>query len=82
MAMVQLKCPETGEPVDIQDVSPRIALLRRHNLALWVRRIPCPHCGDTHPWSSGDQVRALESLADSPEATRVLVEGESATALP
>lgn len=77
MAMLQLKCPETGEPVDIRDVSPRVALLRRHNAALWVRRIPCLHCGNTHSWSSGDEVRAIETLADSPDATRVLVEGES-----
>jgi endogenous inhibitor of DNA gyrase (YacG/DUF329 family) len=77
MAMLQLKCPETGEPVDVHDVSPRLALLRRHTAALWVRRIPCPHCGNTHSWSSGDEVLAMETLADSPDATRVLVEGES-----
>src|SRR3954454_2514911 len=53
MALVQLKCPETGEPVDIGDVSPRIALMPQE-ASLWVREIPCPHCGDTHRWSSGN----------------------------
>jgi hypothetical protein len=81
MAMIQLKCPDTGEPVDIGDLSPRIALLRRHTLALWVRETPCRHCGETHPWSSSDWIRASEALADSPDATRVLVESDSATAL-
>jgi endogenous inhibitor of DNA gyrase (YacG/DUF329 family) len=82
MAMIHLKCPETGEPVDIGDLSPRVALLRTHSLALRVQLIPCPHCGDAHPWSSSEWVSASEALADSPDATQVLVEGNSATALP
>jgi len=81
MATVQLKCPTTGELVDIGDLSPRVASIRRYSLALWVKRIPCTHCGDSHPWSSSDWIRAYEALADSPDAARVLVGDNTATAL-
>jgi endogenous inhibitor of DNA gyrase (YacG/DUF329 family) len=83
MAMIQLKCPRTGEPVDIGDLSPRVASIRRRSLALRLTRIPCPHCGDAHMWTSSDWVRGSEALADSPDAARVFVDVDdhSATAL-
>ena len=80
MAKVQLKCLDTGEPVDIRDVSPRIALMPQSAPA-WGQEVPCPHCGKTHRWTSSDWSRVLQALRDSPDATRVLVEGDSATAL-
>jgi endogenous inhibitor of DNA gyrase (YacG/DUF329 family) len=80
VAIVQLECPETGKPVDIGDVSPEVALMPTAAV-LAVTEIPCPHCGAGHPWSSGHWVRAMNALRDSPEATRILVEGDSASAL-
>jgi hypothetical protein len=50
--------------------------------AYWVTEIPCPHCGEKHLWSSGQMGRAVEALRDFPKASRVLVEADSATALP
>jgi endogenous inhibitor of DNA gyrase (YacG/DUF329 family) len=79
MAMLQLKCPKSGEPVDVQDVPPP-----RHsayNAAAWGTEIPCPHCGETHLWTSSDWIRAMEALRDSPGAARVFVDGDSVTAL-
>jgi hypothetical protein len=78
MAMVQLKCPETGKPVDIVDVPPGAAL----GGALSVTEIACPHCGKNHLWASGHLGLAMQALNDSPEAGRVLIEGDSATAFP
>jgi endogenous inhibitor of DNA gyrase (YacG/DUF329 family) len=77
MPMVQVKCPETGRPVDIGDV-PREANIA---LSLWSRPIACPHCGKDHPWSSGHFGLAMKTLHDFPDATRVLVDGDSAIAL-
>jgi hypothetical protein len=78
MAMVQLKCPETGKSVDVGDVPPGAAM----GGALLVTEIACPHCGKNHLWSSGDLGLAMRALDDFPEASRVLVYGGSATALP
>jgi endogenous inhibitor of DNA gyrase (YacG/DUF329 family) len=79
MAMVQLKCPETGKPVDIRNVETAPEVF---NLAMHIREIPCPHCGEGHTWTSSEYVRAMMTLRDSPDASRILVDGESATALP
>ena len=79
MAMLQLKCPKSGEPIDVGDISPP-----RHNAyttALTVSELPCPHCGQTHLWTSSDWVRASQSLRDSPGAARILIDGDSVTAL-
>jgi hypothetical protein len=76
--MVQLMCPETAKPVDNGDVPPGAV----QAAVLSVRDIPCPHCGKNHLWSSGHLGLAMRALHDSPEASRVLVEGGSATALP
>ena len=78
MAMVQLKCPETGKLVNIGDVPPEAGIA----LSLWSRPVACPHCGKEHPWSSGHFALAMKTLHNSPDATRVVVEGDSATALP
>jgi endogenous inhibitor of DNA gyrase (YacG/DUF329 family) len=78
MAIVQLKCPETGNPIDLGDVAPNANLAA----ALYATEIPCPHCGKKHRWTSGHDALVLRTLQASPEASRVLVEGESATALP
>jgi hypothetical protein len=78
MAMVQLKCPETGKPVDVVDVPPGAAM----GGALSVTEIACPHCGKNHLWSSGHLGLAMRALNDFPEASRVLVDDGSATALP
>src|SRR4051812_41362303 len=50
MAIVQLTCPETGKPVDILEV-PAGAF---QAAVLSSTEIPCPHCGKTHLWTSGD----------------------------
>jgi len=75
---VQLMCPETGEPVDIEETSPN-AMRKAHGF--W-SQVSCPHCGKSHTWSSHLQSLAQEALNASPEATRVRVDGDSATALP
>jgi hypothetical protein len=77
MAMLQIKCPETGKPVDIEDVPPDSAIA----LVAFSREIPCPHCGKNHPWTSGHLGLAMQTLHGSPDVTRVLVDGGSATAL-
>ena len=85
MAMVQLKCPETGKPIDIRDVSPELALLPE-NAAMHITEIPCPHCGMGHIWTSSHMSHAMIVLRHRPDAPRVLVEKTpeaiSATALP
>lgn len=78
MAMLQLKCPETGKLVALGDVQPGANIA----LSLWSRPVACPHCGENHPWSSGHLALAMKALHDSPDATRVLLEDGSATALP
>ncbi len=78
MAMVQLKCPETGEPVDIEETSPG-GMRKAH---MFWRAVLCPHCGKSHTWTSHRQDLAQLALNASPEATRVCVDGDSATALP
>jgi len=82
VAVVQLKCPETGEPIDVW----------RHRVGAPITAnafstmIPCPHCGKAHQWTSGDRGLAAQTLQSSPDSTRVLVEytpdGSVATALP
>jgi hypothetical protein len=82
VALVQLKCPETGEPIDVW----------RHRVGAPItadafsRMIPCPHCSGSHQWTSGDRGLAAMALQGSPDSTRVLVEytpeGSVATALP
>jgi endogenous inhibitor of DNA gyrase (YacG/DUF329 family) len=78
MAMVQIKCPETGEPVDIMELRPKSPM----HLDLFSKLVPCPHCGKSHTWTSGMRGLAYQTLDVSPEASRVLVEGDWATALP
>lgn len=82
VAMVQLKCSETGEAIDIFEYRSGMGI----TLDLFSRRIPCPHCGGSHTWTSGHRGEAITALQHSPQATRVLVEttpdGISATALP
>jgi endogenous inhibitor of DNA gyrase (YacG/DUF329 family) len=82
--MLQLKCPRSGKPVDVQEVEPQRH--NRYNTAAWGTEVPCPYCGETHQWTSGEWVSAMEALRKSPDAARVLVEdtqdGPSATTLP
>jgi endogenous inhibitor of DNA gyrase (YacG/DUF329 family) len=82
--MVQLKCPETGKPMDIRDVPPEQASLAMATVHA-SREIPCPHCGMGHIWTSSHMAHAMIALSETPDATRVLVEataeGISATAL-
>ena len=75
--MVQVKCPETGKPVDIMEVRPHSPM----HADRFSKLVPCPHCGKSHTWTSGMRGLAYRTLNASPEATRVLVEGDSATAL-
>jgi hypothetical protein len=70
MAMVQLKCPETGKPIYLGEVPPDAHIAA----SLWSRPITCPHCGANHPWTSGHFALAMKALHDSPGATRVLVD--------
>jgi hypothetical protein len=82
VAMVQLKCPETGTPIDIFEYrSPGFM-----TADIFSRQIPCPHCGENHTWTSWYRGEAVMALQRSPHASRVLVEttqdGFSATALP
>lgn len=85
MAMVQLKCPETGKPIDIGDAPPERLNMPTAS-AKTSREIPCPHCGKGHIWTSSHLAHALMAFRDTPDATRLLVEttqdGPSATALP
>jgi endogenous inhibitor of DNA gyrase (YacG/DUF329 family) len=77
MAMVQLKCPETGKPVELGEISPDAY----QALSAWSRPVPCPYCGKVHAWTSGDLRSAMIALQSSPDATRVLLDRGSATAL-
>ena len=70
MAMLQLKCPNTGEPVDVGECSPDAVMA----LALWSTTLACPHCGEDHPWTSGHVGIAMQALQRSPDASRVLVD--------
>ncbi len=82
MAIVQIKCPETGKPVDVESHQPGWGVKANG----FSKPIPCPHCGKEHTWTSHDRGLAVQALEAAPEASRVLVEGEdgsrSATALP
>jgi endogenous inhibitor of DNA gyrase (YacG/DUF329 family) len=81
MAMLQLKCPETGKPIDLRDARPpRPNTL--YNTGLWIEEIPCPHCGETHRWTKSQWVSAKEALRDSPDAARVLIDRNSVSTLP
>jgi hypothetical protein len=77
MATVQLKCPETGKSIEMGDLAPDAAIATYAG----VRPVPCPHCGKDHPWSTNHLGLAMQALQGSPEASRILVDGESATAL-
>jgi hypothetical protein len=70
VAMLQLKCPKTGRPVDIGEYSPDGVVA----LAVWSRPLACPHCGEDHPWTSGHLGIAMQALHRSPGASRVLVD--------
>ena len=82
VAMVQLKCPETGRAIDMFEYRSGMGI----PLDRFSRSIPCPHCGGSHTWTSGYRGQAIMALQRSPHASRVLVEttqdGFSATALP
>jgi hypothetical protein len=82
VAVVQLKCPETGEPIDVWKHRAGAPI----TADLFSMEIPCPHCGESHQWTSGDRGLAAQALERSPDSTRVLVEqtpdGNVATALP
>jgi hypothetical protein len=82
VAMVQLKCPATGEPIDIFEYRSPGAM----TADIFSTSIPCPHCGESHAWTSWYRGEAVMALQRSPHATRVLVEatedGYSATAFP
>jgi hypothetical protein len=77
MAIVQITCPATGEPVDVMELRPNSPV----HLDLFSKLVPCPHCGGRHTWTSGMRGLAYRTVNASPEASRVLVEGDSATAL-
>ena len=81
VAMVQLKCPETGEAIDLFEYRSGMAI----TADIFSRSIPCPHCGESHTWTSWYRGAAINALQRSPDATRVVVEatedGYSATAL-
>ena len=82
VAMVQLQCPETGKPIDIYEYrSPGVT-----TADIFSRPIACPHCGESHAWTSWYRGEAVMALQRSPDATRVLVEatedGCSARAYP
>jgi endogenous inhibitor of DNA gyrase (YacG/DUF329 family) len=77
MAILQFRCPETGAAVELGEISPDANLA----LSAWSRPIPCPHCGKTHAWTSGDLGQAMTALRGLPDATRVLLDGGLATAL-
>ena len=72
MAIVQIKCPETGEPVDVWRYQPGGMVTADR----FSRLVPCPHCGNEHAWTSHDRGLAARALESSPEASRVLVDGE------
>jgi endogenous inhibitor of DNA gyrase (YacG/DUF329 family) len=82
VAMVQLKCPETGKAIDLFEYRSGMLI----TADIFSRAIPCPHCGENHPWTSWYRGEAIMALERSPQATRVVVEetedGYSATALP
>jgi hypothetical protein len=83
MAVLQFTCPETGKPLDVVRGAVPNGIVP---LVLFSREILCPHCGENHIWTSGHLALAIQTLHDSPDATRVLVDqgkdGLLATALP
>jgi len=70
MAVLLFKCPETGTPVDLGEVSPEAHLA----LSLWSRPTSCPHCGNDHRWTSAHLRLAMQALQDSPQSSRVLID--------
>lgn len=78
MAMVQIKCPDTGEPLDIMEIRPNSPM----QADAFSDLVTCPHCAKSHTWTSSMRGLAYRTLNASPGASRVLVEGDSATALP
>ena len=84
IATLELKCPTSGKPVHIRDGNfPTNGVV---NASAWVTQIACPHCGESHRWTSSGFAKAMEALHNSPHATRLLVDeaadGVTATALP
>jgi len=51
MAIVQIKCPETGKPVDVWRYQ-RGGIVQAN---IFQKLVSCPHCGKEHPWSSHDR---------------------------
>jgi endogenous inhibitor of DNA gyrase (YacG/DUF329 family) len=84
MVTLQLTCPTSGKPVHIRDGNFSTNGIVSANL--WVTQIACPHCGESHRWSSSGFAMAMDALHHSPDATRVLVDEAAdvvtATALP
>jgi len=82
VAMVQFKCPTTGKAIDILEYRSGMGIAA----VRFSKSLACPHCGDSHTWTSGHLGEAIMTLQRSPQASRVLVEttqdGVSATALP
>lgn len=82
VAMVQLRCPETGKAIDIFEYRSGSGI----TADIFSTTIPCPHCGESHTWTSWYRGEAIMALQRSPHASRVVVEttedGYSATALP
>ena len=82
VAMVQLKCPKTGKPIDMLEYMSGMGIAA----VIFSRPVQCPHCGENHTWTSWYLGEAIMALQRSPQASRVVVEatqdGFSATALP
>ena len=76
MAMLQLKCPDTGRPVDLRDAPPDA------NIALSAssRRSRVFTAAGKNRWTSGHLGLAIQALYASPDVTRVLIDGEYASA--
>jgi endogenous inhibitor of DNA gyrase (YacG/DUF329 family) len=54
MAMLQIKCPNTGQPVDTGMDMPHDAV-KSGQITLTNNTVgPCPHCGESHTWSGDD----------------------------
>lgn len=82
VAMVQLKCPKTGKPIDMLEYMSGMGIAA----VIFSRPVQCPPCDESHTWTSWYLGEAIMALQRSPHASRVVVEttedGYSATALP
>lgn len=53
MAMLQIKCPKTGKPVD---TGVDVAASAYKWVQMSENAVGCPHCGKVHTWGKSDVI--------------------------